>query len=164
MRIRTASSVEPHVRLKAVVLLCLVTSLALACRGGAASLHVSRTNAGLNDLTPQGRLLFNFESILRANFPHASVVVWARIVRSGLLNFHCTRPCGSLSQELSYQFVFRRTGRSAFHLSRRKFNPGYFGNYPEILLIRGRSIACDRKETKFLIRYRSAVSFTLGCL
>ena len=112
---------------------------------------------------PKGRLLFNFEALLHANFPDASVV-WARSVPRGLLNFSCTRSCGPLSQESPYRFVFRRTTRSAFHLSSRKFNPGYFGNYPEILLIRGRSIACDRKEKRFLINYRDAASFTLGCL
>ena len=153
--------VEHGPRLKAVAFLCMATSLALACRGGAANLHGSHT-AGLSDLTPQGRLLFNFESLLRANFPRASRV-WARNVPSGFLNFSCTGVCRPLSQHLFYRFVFHRTGRSAFHLSKRKFNAGYFGVYPEILLIRGHSIACDRKETRFLIHYRSAASFTLAC-
>jgi hypothetical protein len=146
-------------QVKVIAFAGVVISLALACQGGAAGLQHSRT---VDDLTPQGRLLYNFEALLRANFPRTPVV-WARTVPGGFLNFSCTRPCGPLSQELFYGFVFRRTGRSAFHLSRRKFNPGYFGNYPEILLIRGRSIACDRRETRFLIHYRDAASFSLGC-
>jgi hypothetical protein len=108
-------------------------------------------------------LLRNFEALLHQSFPGRSVVSM-QTRRSGELNFMCGGFCAPLSTRAPYWFVFRHPGRSAFHLSSRKFNPGYFGNYPTLVLIRGRTIACDRRETRFLIEYRDAAAFTLGCL
>jgi len=54
---------------------------------------------------------------------------------------------------------------SAFHLSTRRPGPNIsFGNYPTPVLIKGRLVACDSKESTSLIEYRDAADFTLGCL
>jgi hypothetical protein len=38
-----------------------------------------------------------------------------------------------------------------------------FGNYPVAVLIRGRNVACNKRETTFLIKYRDGAGLTLGC-
>jgi hypothetical protein len=58
--------------------------------------------------------------------------------------------------------VFAEARGSAFHVSAKRV--GGFGNYPVPVLIRGRPIACDMREIRFVIEYRDAASFTLGCL
>jgi hypothetical protein len=80
-------------------------------------------------------------------------------------NFSCAGECAPLSKYRPYKFTFLRPSGSAFHVSRRTFGDnGEFGNYPIAVLIRGRAVACDARETRFLIAYRSTASFTLACL
>jgi hypothetical protein len=80
-------------------------------------------------------------------------------------NFSCAGDCAPLSKYRPYKFTFLRPSGSAFDVSSRTFGDnGEFGNYPIAVLIRGRAVACDARETRFLIAYRSTASFTLACL
>ena len=40
---------------------------------------------------------------------------------------------------------------------------GYWGNYPVGVLVKGRFVACDRAEKRFLIPYSDAVGLSLDC-
>ncbi len=114
-------------------------------------------------LTPQGLLLWNFEGLLRTSFPGSSEVS-AKVDPTSSYNFVCRGDCSPHAVYSRYRYVFAALGGSAFHLSPRKFPPGYFGNYPLQILIRGRSVACNRKETRFLIEYSNSAAFELACL
>jgi hypothetical protein len=104
-------------------------------------------------------MLWNFEALLWQRFVDGKVSV------SRPENFSCAGDCAPLSRYRPYKFTFLRPSGSAFHVSRRTFGDnGEFGNYPIAVLIRGKAVACDARETRFLIAYRSTASFTLACL
>jgi len=137
---------DDKVRLASVVLVC---ALAL----GACSSTPSRTLSG------QGQLVWNFEGLLTQTFGSQPVSATAQ------LDFSCSGPCSPLATYSPYSFVFGRHRDSAFHLSTRRPDPTMsFGNYPLPVLIRGRLIACDAKESTFLIEYRDQADFALGCV
>lgn len=116
-------------------------------------------------LTPQGRLLWNLEGLLRKSFPGRQVVsvTGGPGRRSSFFDFSCPGLCAPAADYSTYRYVFTPHGGSAFHLSSRKFNEGYFGVYPVQLLVRGRSIACNKNEMQFLIAYRNTLPLTLAC-
>jgi hypothetical protein len=107
-------------------------------------------------------LRWNFEGLLRKSFPGRAVSVKA--VPGAFFDFSCAGLCGPLSVYSSYAYVFGAPGGSGFHVASRKFHAGTFGNYPLLVLVRGQSVACNQKETRFLIEYGNSVAFTLGCL
>ena len=60
------------------------------------------------------------------------------------------------------RYVFAKAGGSKFHITSKKATN--FGNYPQPVLIRGRNIACDARETTFLIKHVAAgAGLALGC-
>ena len=140
-------------------------ALALLIVGGAA-----RPVRGSGDvgpppgLTQQGRLLWNFEALLRDTFGNHSAVS-ATTGLNDSLNFSCAGWCGPNAKYLHFRFTFAEARGSAFHVSKKRYVGGTWGNYPRGILIRGHLIACDARETKFLISwvFRSTASFTLGC-
>ncbi|MDX6489373.1 MAG: hypothetical protein QOK13_1988 [Gaiellaceae bacterium] len=141
--------------------IALVACLVLWAQGGvAAPVSAPQTAASPpGTLTAQGRLLWNFEALLLQRFVGRKVSV------SPPENFSCAGDCAPLSKYRPYRFTFLRPSGTAFHVSRRTFGDnGEFGNYPIAVLIRGRAVACDARETRFLIAYRSMASFTLACL
>jgi hypothetical protein len=75
----------------------------------------------------------------------------------------CRLGCAPLAYWGIYFFTFKNARRSAFHLSTRRTLIS-FGNYPIPIKVRGRFVACNRAETKFLITYGSAVGLGLACL
>jgi hypothetical protein len=110
-------------------------------------------------LTGQGQLLWSFEGLLTQTFGSKPVSATAGP------DFSCSGDCSPLATYLPYSFVFARHGDSTFHLSTRRVSPNTsFGNYPTPVLINGRVIACDNKESTFLIEYRDAANFAFGCL
>lgn len=109
-------------------------------------------------LTQGGRVLWNFEALLRRAFGQRRVWV------SRGENFSCAGLCAPASTYSPYRFTFASPTNSVFHLSSRKFKDGDFGNFPAPILVRGRSVACNPIESRFLIRYRNAASFALACL
>jgi len=110
-------------------------------------------------LTRHARLLWNLEALLHQTFDGRGVSV------SRPENFSCAGECAPLSTYRLYRFTFARAIGSSFHVSKRTFGDnGEFGNYPVPVLVRGRAVACDARETRFLISFRSTASFTLDCL
>ena len=144
----------------AVGCIALVACLVLWAQGASAPASPRQTaGRAPESLTAPGRLLWNFEALLRQRFPGGRVSV------SRPENFSCAGDCAPLSRYRPYKFTFLRPSGSTFHVSRRTFGDnGEFGNYPIAVLIRGKAVACDARETRFLIAYRSTASFTLACL
>lgn len=139
-------------------LVLLLAILATLCLSGTVGARGSVEASSPIGLTAQGRLISNFEALLRTTFGMRAVFV------SKGENFSCAGTCAPLSTYSRYWFVFKSPARTTLHLSKRKFGSEAFGNYPAPVLIRGQSIACNTGETRFLVVYRNAASFTLGCL
>jgi hypothetical protein len=146
--------------LAAVTFSVLILAVALGGKAAVAPSARARTYSQAPAvLTAYGRLLMNFEALLRRTF-HNQVVSVSRPE-----NFSCAGYCGPLSKYRLYRFTFARPRGSLLHISKRTFGDnGEFGNYPVPVLIRGRAVACNARETRFLIAYRSTASFTLDCL
>jgi hypothetical protein len=83
--------------------------------------------------------------------------------RQAALKFACAGDCAPLAYWSPYFFTFSSARHSSFHLLAKPFSPGYFGNYPVLIEVRGRSVACDSAERRFLIAYRDAVDLALAC-
>lgn len=106
-----------------------------------------------------GRTLWEFEGLLRQSFPQGRVSAFHRT------DFNCAGDgCGPLSDYGPYAFVFARHTDSTFHLSTKDVADGTLGNYPLLLRINGKPIACDADEERFLIVYASATNFHPDCL
>ncbi len=143
--------------------IALVVTLVASNLGGAtraqSPTRSSRLPAGL---TQEGRLLWNFEGLLRRSFPRQRVVsVRPFTTTRSFLDFSCAGFCGP--DYRYFEYVFRRPAGSTFHLSSRRFSNGYFGVQSVQVLIRGRSVACDRQEKRFLIAYPNALHLSLAC-
>lgn len=135
----------------------------LAALGGAGPVAGSERAGPPSGVTQQGRLLWNFEALLRDTFDRR--VVSASSGLNGALNFSCAGLCGPNARYLHYKFTFSNARGSSLHVSKRRYIGGSWGNYPRGILIRGHLIACNADETRFLISwvFRSMASFTLGC-
>lgn len=142
-----------------VVIACgLVLSIALADASGAPR----ATELQRATLTKDGEMLWNFESLLRTSFPDRKVVSASVAQQTGALDFVCGGSCAPNARYSSYAYSFARRRASEYHLAQRTFS-GSWGNYRRQVLIRGRSVACNAKETAFLVQQRQAVSFKLEC-
>lgn len=108
-------------------------------------------------LSGQGRLIWQFEALLHDTFGKRPLC--ARITR-GSDNFEANT-CIPLALYSPYWYEFANASGSHFHISDKVAID--FGNYPVPVLINGRGVACNAKETQFLIEYPDAASFTLGC-
>ena len=113
-------------------------------------------------LTQSGRTVWEFEALLHDTFNRLPVsahydqgVDWKFAA--------CRLGCAPLAYWGIYFFTFKNARRSAFHLSPRHTLTG-FGNYPIPIKVRGRFVACNQTETKFLITYGSAAGLGLACL
>src|SRR5687767_12433164 len=112
----------------------LVASLAfvVAALSGAESVKGSRNAGPPPGLTSQGRLLWHFEALLRDTFN--SRVVSASTGLNDSLNFSCAAWCGPNAKYLHYKFTFADPRRSRFHVSKRRYVGGSWGNYPRGIL------------------------------
>lgn len=145
-------------RFLAVCLVLLAALPPLAARGATSSQRLPKPSNATAVLSTQGHLLWNFEALLVRTFGRRPVSV------SGQENFSCAGLCAPLSKYSPYRRVFANPTGSTFHLTARRFPAGAFGNYPEPVLIRGHTVACNARETRFLIADGDSVSLTLGCL
>lgn len=149
-----------------IVCICaaIIVALSLWTRGAADSLIRSNdAPPRAAHLTAQGRLLWNFEALLKEALGDHRVCV---STNTGLdTHWSFTRgSCAPLSTYLFYKPVFARPRGSIFHISRRARRSAFFGNYPEAVLIRGQLIACDAAEARYLVDYASSAGLALGCL
>jgi hypothetical protein len=134
---------------------------------------------GSSAITADGDLVWNLEALLRATFgtsqPSSSDLTATgptnpanpppNSTTGPYLNFNCAGiDCAPLSTYSPYWYTFSDPTDSTFHLSDQNYVGWSFGNYPEPVLIRGKIVACNRQETKFLIRYSDASSFTVACI
>lgn len=130
-------------------------ALVVAAATGALALP-SASASPPSGLTSAGRTLWQFEALLRDTFGTRHLCPsgrWGQYFTSGT--------CSPLAVYSPYSYVFAARHRSAFHLSRKR-HVGGFGNYPIAVFIRGHPVACDARETRFLVLYRDS-PFTLGC-
>lgn len=109
-------------------------------------------------LTAHGQQLWNFEALLAETFRRRPVAV------SDGNDFSCAGRCAPLSRFRPYRFTFAMPRGTRFHVSSKNLENVSFGNYPGLILVRGRPVACDEREQKFLIRYANMASFTVDCL
>src|SRR5258706_3845501 len=123
----------------------------------------AQTTATPTGLSKSGRVLWQFEALLRDTFGNRSVS--AHLQPGRAINFACANKigCAPLAYWSPYFFTFTRAHDSAFRVSKKRFPSGYFGNYPFPIWIRGQFIACDRAEKHFLITYSDAVGLSLDC-
>ena len=123
-----------------------------------------KVRSGPPKLSDEGRLLWNFEALLRTAFGNADVSV------GGDFNFTdyyatCGNRCGPSAEHPGYVYTFDNAHNSAFHLAAKPLGPDVvFGAHPVPVLIKGLPVACNAAETRWLIEYGDVVSFTLGCL
>jgi hypothetical protein len=128
-----------------------------------ASTQVGRAAGPPFGLTQSGQTLWQFEALLYDTFHTRQVS--AHYSRGAAWNFGCAGSrCAPLAYWSIYFFSFRDAQRSTFHLSSRRIPAGYFGNYPILIKVKGRVVACDTAEKRFLITYGSAVGLGLACL
>jgi len=110
-------------------------------------------------VTLHGRLLWEFETLLRASFGDRPVYVTSN------MDFSCSGTCIPAAKYSPYRYTFRITTPSDLMLARTTHASGLrFGNFATAVLINGHMIRCEQREKRFLITFRNAVSFTLGCL
>jgi hypothetical protein len=144
------------------VALAALVAVALLSAAGATPMP-TRASSAPPGLTERGRLLWSFEALLRETFGAAGVSVSHGPDRA--LDFSCRGDCAPLSRYFAYRFTFARPRRSAFHVSSRRYRGETWGNYPRAILVRGRLVACDKRESRYLFSwvFSSMASFTLGC-
>jgi hypothetical protein len=141
----------------AISVACASAAIALFAGDSFATEAHPTASAPLPALSKSGQILWQFEALLHDTFGNRPVCAsgrWAQEFTSG--------DCSPLAVYSPYSYVFAHAHRSAFHISSKK-RVGGFGNYPIAVLIRGRPIACNARETQFLIKYRDSASLTLGC-
>jgi hypothetical protein len=113
-------------------------------------------------LTHSGRTVWEFEALLHDTFdrlPGLSALSPRRVLEPRRLSprLRAARVLGHLLLH-----VQERTAVGIPSSTRRTLVS--FGNYPIPIKVRGRFVACNQAETKFLITYGSAVGLGLACL
>ena len=145
------------VNLRAVILvIARLTILAAAALLATRTPVASATPPG--GLSSAGLARWNFEALLRDAFGDRMVCA-----KGNTLDFFASG-CTPLAGWEPYFYEFIDARHSAYHLSKRHFEAGVFGNYPVPVEIDGHLIACNRSETSFLISYGDAVGLSLGCV
>lgn len=143
-----------------VPLLALVLLLSLLTNGS--STAAPSVASPPRNLTSKGRTLWELEALLRDQF--GSLPVSAHYRPGWWWTFAaCRTGCAPLSYWNIYFFTFTNARNSTFHLSSRRTRPN-LGNYPIPIKVKGRYVACDRAESRYLITYGSAAGLALDCL
>ena len=138
------------------LLVAAVAVLVLGTGGGAATATTTAVSTGpLSGLTERGRVLWQFAALLHDTFGGREVCATGR----WRLSFSTT--CGALADFSPYDYVFAGARGSAFHISSKK--ACCYGNYPQSVLIRRRNIACNARETMFVVANMARVHFSLSC-
>jgi hypothetical protein len=148
--------IDRHAATKVGVALTLLVASGLLFSSAASA-------APPSGLTTAGKTLWNFEALLEDVFHSHEVASTSSPAYA--LNFNCARNCSPSAKYLYYTFTFAHPAHSAFHLApRRTFKPGSFGNYPELVRVKGKYVACDSGEHHFLITYGDAAGLSFACL
>jgi hypothetical protein len=113
-------------------------------------------------LTRAGVVQWQFEALLFDRFHTRNVA--AHLTRGRTWNFGCAGHCAPLSYWSPFRFVFGDARRSSYHVAQKRVQPGAFGNYPILITVKGRAVACDHAERTFLITYGDAAGFSFACI
>jgi len=152
-------------RIIPVICSTLVAQLVLSQDWGIDPAHSAAPRTGPPPgLSSHGRLLWNFEALLWKQFGSGGVEGICNWYRDPRTPWNFVNECTPLSDFSTYRYVFAQPHGSAFHLASSYRHYLIFGNYPVPVLIRGRLIACDVHERRFLIDFESGQSLQLGCL
>jgi hypothetical protein len=128
----------------------------------ASPLAASQTTRPPSGLTASGRTLWNFEGLLTGTFGNAFFGVRVR----GLgypPNFVGQAACPTMAACHTYRFAFARHSATGFHLTAVR-PTGTFGNYPQLVRVRGEYVACNAAKTQYLITYADTMNFGVACL
>ena len=112
-------------------------------------------------LSKNGRILWQFEALLHDTFGQRDVCSSGGSRQNFTGGDVAAGACAPLAVYSPYFYVFADAHGSVFHINAKK-EVGGFGNYPVAVLIRGRPVACNARETQFLILYVDTL-FTLAC-
>jgi len=148
------------------VLIVLIAGLflVLANGTGASASQVGGPPAGL---TSSGRVLWNFEALLRQTFGShykGCLRTLSRYVETFTTDNYCATH--DAAQTMYYSFAFANQSASAYHLVERTFAPGAFGNYPEPIRVEKNYVTCDPAGRTYLISYGDVfgLSANLACI
>ena len=108
-------------------------------------------------LTARGVALWQLEALLRDTFGSKTICTTAA-------QGFTAGTCAPLSTYRPYSYVFATARGSRFRLTARGVDKLSTGNRPGWIAIRGRAVACDRAETRFLFHYEYAAGFSVACL
>ena len=162
-----------------VVSTAVIGLMLTGCRSTTPSATRTTSAAPSMPITADGRLLWNLEALLRTTFgknqpsgadntdsgPTNPSNPPKNSATGTYVNFDCAGDsCSPLSIYHPYWYTFANPTDSAFHLSARNYRDWFFGNYRVPILIKGKIVACNSRESRFLIRYSDASSFTLACM
>jgi hypothetical protein len=139
--------------------ICLAAVIALAILLPCATRAAAAAPPGL---TRGGRALWQFEALLHDTFHKLPVSAHYDQGRDWKFAACGRIGCAPLSYWAIYFFTFRDASHSQ-HLSARRTLPS-FGNYPIPIKVKGRYVACNAAESRFLIAYGSVVGFAPACL
>ncbi len=128
-----------------VIATVMASFVALAC---SAEIAPGQPPPGL---TPAGQALWEFEALLHDTFHDFPVSAHYDQGRDWKFAACGRVGCAPLSYWSIYFFTFKNARRSSFHLSARRALPS-FGNYPIPIRVKGRYVACNHAESRFLIR------------
>jgi hypothetical protein len=107
-------------------------------------------------LTERGTTLWQLEALLRDTFGEQPVCTTSE-------QGFTTGRCAPLASYRPFAYVFATARGSRFHIARRDADTLPIGNRPGWVAIRGRAVACDRAETRFLFHNELAAGFSLVC-
>jgi hypothetical protein len=107
-------------------------------------------------LSKNGKALWGFEALLHDRFANRAVCS-----RSQSFDF-VANGCSPLAIWTPYFYVFANAHGSPFHTTAVRPS-GNFGNYPVLVRVAGKYVACDPKAKTFLIEFRDARNFSVGC-
>jgi hypothetical protein len=145
----------------------LVAVLALAVSGSTATADAAATRPP-SGLTPSGRLLWNFEGLLARTFGARTVDLYGVGVKPDKYgestNFVAESTCPSAVACQLFGFTFATHRTSAFHLVHAGPPATDFGNYPQLITVNGRDVACNATRSAYLIEYADTVNYSLDCL
>ena len=110
-----------------------------------------------HQFTRRGQMLWHFEALLRDTFGNQPICA----SRAG--NF-VSGTCSPLARFRPYFYVFRDARDSRLRISSRTVDSLGRYNRPGPLQMRGRLIACDRRETRILWRFSHAEGFAVDCV
>ncbi len=111
-------------------------------------------------LTASGRLLFEFESLLRHRYGRDTIFMTPT---SANVEVCALSPCGPADKSYSFFYTFEGRPQSNLALGSRLPAHAFFGNLAVPVLLDREPVRCGRAPDDFLVRYADAISFSLAC-